>query len=113
MYVLSPFPLRFRSRQACTVAWHNRGNDVSAGLRSVLSEWRGLTEADWTRRIAIVERCLTAMQQIQGNRSNAETLDRTILNVRAMLLAMKQRDRVMTRDMGQAALLTLSSAGVF
>ena len=78
-------------------------------LKPVLRALKTPGEEDWTRRIEIVEACLSEINQTQDSRSNPETVERAIINLRAMLVAMKQRDRIMTRQMGRAAFSALSN----
>ena len=106
-------PLIFRHRlDSRIVRQHQNGHDVLVCLETVL---KGLDKPgweDWTGRIELVELCLSDMQKAQGHRSDhhqsTENLERAILNLRAMLVALKQRDRVMARQMGRAARSAIS-----
>src|SRR4051794_40260237 len=108
MHLPTVLPSIFRRPSVPVVKWDSSRKDVSVGLQFVLSGLKAPTEADWKRRIEVIELYLSEMQKTQAYRSNPEIVQRAILNLRAMLVAMKQRDLLMTRQMGKAALSALS-----
>jgi hypothetical protein len=69
-------------------------------------------EEDWTGQTQVVEQCLSELKKIRnaqaGNGKSMDGLNRAMLNLRAMAIAMKQRDRVMVVDTAKAACAALS-----
>jgi hypothetical protein len=89
------------------------GKDVLASLKAILF---GLetNQGDWNSRLEAVELCLSEMQKSQTYRRSrtwpSEYRERAILNLRAMRIAVKQRDQPMALQMGKAVLGALSRA---
>src|SRR5438046_1986256 len=89
-------------------SWNRNGRQFVEPLKEILRALKTPGEEDWGRRIETVELCLSEIKQTQGC-SSPETVERASLNLRAMLVAMRQRDRFMTRQMGRAACAALSN----
>jgi hypothetical protein len=69
-------------------------------------------EEDWSGQTQVVEHCLSELKKVRkaqtGKGESMDGLNRAMLNLRAMAIAMKQRDRVMAVDTGKAACAALS-----
>ena len=108
------FPLFLLRRMDSRIVRRDQGGkDVLALLETILL---GLEtkEEDWNARLEAVELCLSEMQKAQNYRRSrtrpSEYLERAILNLRAMRIAVKQRDRPMALQMGEAVFGALSKA---
>ena len=108
------FPLfLIRRMESRIVRRDQNGKDVLALLETILL---GLEtkEEDWNSRLEAVELCLSEMQKAQKYRRSltrsSEYRERAILNLRAMRIAVKQRDRPMALQMGEAVFGALSKA---
>jgi hypothetical protein len=106
------FPLfLFRQMESRIVRWDQGGKDVLALLETILLGLEA-KEEDWNARLEAVELCLSEMQKAQDYRRRrtrpSEYLERAILNLRAMRIAVKQRDRLMALQMGKAVFGALS-----
>ncbi len=103
----------FRQMESRIVRPDQGGKGLLASLETILL---GLEtkEEDWNTRLEAVELCLSEMQKAQDYRRNrtrpSEYLERAILNLRAMRIAVKQRDRLMALQMGKAVFGALSKA---
>ena len=107
-------PLFLLRRMASPIVRRDQGGkDVQALLGTILL---GLEtrEEDWNARLEAVELCLSEMQKAQNYRRSRtrppEYLERAILNLRAMRIAVKQRDQPMALQMGKAVFGALSKA---
>src|SRR5580698_10849156 len=102
----------FRRMESRIVRRDRSGKDVLALLETILL---GLEtkEEDWNARLEAVELCLSEMQKAQTYRRSrtrpSEYLEHAILNLRAMRIAVKQRDRLMALQMGEAVFGALST----
>ena len=108
------FPLfLIRRTESRIVRRDQGGKDVVAFLEAILL---GLEtkEEDWNARLEAVEFCLSEMEKAQnyqrGRTRSSECLECAILNLRAMRIAVKQRDRPMALQMGKAVFGALSKA---
>ena len=81
-------------------------------LESVLLNLETPGEDDWTGRTEVLERCLSELKRVRkaqaDNDESTDGLNRAMLNLRAMAIAMKQRDRQMAVESGKAACAALS-----
>ena len=106
------FPL-FRQMESRIVRRDLGGKGVLALLETILF---GLEtkEEDWNARLEAVEHCLSEIQKAQDYRRRrarpSEYLERAVLNLRAMRIAVKQRDRLMAVQMGKAVFSALSKS---
>ena len=110
------FPLfLFRQMESRIVRRDQGGKDVLALLVTILLGLEA-KEEDWNARLEAVERCLSEMQTAQDYRRRrtrpSEYLERAILNLRAMRIAVKQRDRLMALQMGKAVFGALSNCPI-
>ena len=108
------FPLfLLRQMESRIVRRDHGGKDMLAPLETMLLGLEA-NEGDWNTRLETVELCLSEMQKAHNYRRSrtrsSEYRDRAILNLRAMRIAVKQRDRPMALQMGKAVLGALSKA---
>ena len=111
----SVFPLYFHRRlKTCEVRTDQNGTYMTPLLEAVLLELETSDKKDWKAIIQNVDRCLSEMKTVQayrkGRSPSLESLERAILNTRAMRVAVKQGDRGMALQMGRAAFWALSKA---
>jgi len=108
MHLETVFPLIFRRRSESRIVRRERhSQDILVWLKGVLSRLKTAGEEDWNSQIEITKLHLSEMQETQGYQKSrtpsTEHLELVILNIRAMMVAMKQRDREMALEMGRAA----------
>ena len=106
------FPLFLLRRMESHIVRRDQdGKDVLVLLKTILV---GLEtkEEDWKARLEAVEICLSEVQKSQNYRRNrtrpSDYLERAILNLRVMRVAVKQRDQPMALQMGKAVFGALS-----
>jgi hypothetical protein len=94
-----------------TVGRGQNAKNILVWLDAVLLALETPGEQDWNCRIETAELCLSALKTTQiyqkGRTRSAESLERAMLNIRAMMIALKQRDRKMALETGRAALALL------
>ena len=108
------FPLfLLRQMESRIVRRDHGGKDMLVPLEAILLGLEA-DEGDWNGRLEAVELCLSEMQKAQNCRRSqtrrSEYRERAILNLRAMRIAVKQRDRPMALEMGEAVFGALSKA---